>query len=57
MRQADRAIDWAAEDTETVLRKLHAADGSPGVLDQLYGEPVLLFGGKPSTRCAVPPGW
>ncbi|HSM22881.1 MAG TPA: formyltransferase family protein, partial [Rubrivivax sp.] len=34
MRQADRAIDWAYDDTACVLRKLHAADGAPGVLDE-----------------------
>ena len=44
MRQADRAIDWAADDTATVLRKVHAADGSPGVLDEVLGLPVYLHG-------------
>ncbi len=43
MRQVDRAIDWSADDTETVLRKIHAADGSPGVLDALFGEAFYLY--------------
>jgi putative two-component system hydrogenase maturation factor HypX/HoxX len=44
MRQADRAIDWAQDDTARVLRKLHAADGTPGVLDNVLGLPVHLHG-------------
>nr|MCU0966498.1 hydrogenase maturation protein [Burkholderiaceae bacterium] len=44
MRQADRAIDWAQDDTVSVLRKLHAADGTPGVLDNVLGLPVHLHG-------------
>ncbi len=43
MRQADRAIDWGADDTDTVLRKIRAADGFPGVLDTIRGVPCYLF--------------
>ncbi len=43
IRQTDRAIDWSRDDTRTVLKKIHAADGFPGVLDQLCGEPYYLF--------------
>ena len=43
MRQADRAIDWRADDTTTVLRKIRAADGAPGVLDEVCGERAYLF--------------
>jgi len=43
MRQPDRAIDWSADDTETVLRKIRAADGVPGVLDAIGGEPCHLY--------------
>ena len=44
MRQADRAIDWAADDSETVLRKIRASDGAPGVRDEVLGLPVYLHG-------------
>lgn len=58
MRQADRAIDWARDDTACVLRKLHAADGMPGVLDQVFGLPVHLHGahleGGPRPPTAMP---
>jgi putative two-component system hydrogenase maturation factor HypX/HoxX len=43
IKQSDRAIDWRRDDTRTVLKKIHAADGFPGVLDTLYGEPYYLF--------------
>ncbi len=43
MRQADRRIDWPRDDTQTVLRKIRAADGTPGVLDDLFGVPCHLF--------------
>lgn len=44
MRQQERAIDWARDDTLTVLRKIHAADGFPGVRDVVLGRDVYLFG-------------
>ncbi|TAN74097.1 MAG: hydrogenase maturation protein, partial [Gallionella sp.] len=43
IRQADRAIDWNRDDTRTVLKKIHAADGFPGVHDTLCGEAYYLF--------------
>lgn len=43
MKQQDRRIDWARDDTATVLRKLRAADGVPGVLDELFGVRCHLF--------------
>ena len=61
MRQADRAIDWSRDDTETVLRKIRSADGFPGVLSSVCDMPVHLFdahrehvlrGGRPGTLTA-----
>jgi putative two-component system hydrogenase maturation factor HypX/HoxX len=43
MRQDDRRIDWRHDDTRTIVRKIRAADGSPGVLDALFGTPCHLF--------------
>ncbi|HTP71126.1 MAG TPA: hydrogenase maturation protein [Burkholderiaceae bacterium] len=43
MQQAARRIDWQREDTTTVLRKIRAADGTPGVLDTMFGVPCHLF--------------
>jgi putative two-component system hydrogenase maturation factor HypX/HoxX len=47
MKQADRAIDWSRDGAATVLAKIRAADGVPGVLDELYGEPVYLYDAHP----------
>jgi len=52
LRQADRRIDWEGDDTDTVLAKVHASDGFPGVLDDIGGRTVRLFGGW---REATPP--
>ncbi|MEP3436309.1 MAG: hydrogenase maturation protein [Hoeflea sp.] len=43
MKQHSRAIDWARDDTETVLRKIASADGMPGVRDEMFGHEVYLF--------------
>jgi putative two-component system hydrogenase maturation factor HypX/HoxX len=42
MQQADRAIDWSSDDSATVMAKLRCADGQPGVLDALWGQPCYL---------------
>lgn len=49
IRQAQRAIDWQHDDTATVLRKLNAADGCPGVKDMLFGQPCHLFDARAET--------
>jgi putative two-component system hydrogenase maturation factor HypX/HoxX len=47
MRQSDRCIDWQQETTTAILAKLNAADGFPGVADELFGEPCRLFDAWP----------
>jgi putative two-component system hydrogenase maturation factor HypX/HoxX len=44
IRQPERAIDWTADSTETVVRRIRAAEGHPGVLDTIEGEEFHLFG-------------
>ena len=46
MTQADRAIDWQQDSTLAVIRKIHAADSFPGVLGQLCGLQVYLYGAR-----------
>jgi putative two-component system hydrogenase maturation factor HypX/HoxX len=50
MRQVDRAIDWRRDSSATVLRKIDAADGFPGVADEMFGEPCHLFDAWPEER-------
>lgn len=54
--QAQRTIDWLRDDTATVLRKLHAADGSPGVEDTLLERRFRLFDGHREERLGGRPG-
>lgn len=54
--QENRRIDWSADDTETVLRKLRAADSQPGVLDELFGREYFVHGGHREDRLRGTPG-
>ncbi len=56
MRQPDRAIDWRADDTATVLRKVRASDGHPGVLDEVLGEAVYLYDAHPEGKLRAEAG-
>ena len=55
MRQADRAFDWGAS-AEDVLRRIRAADGSPGVRTTLAGIPVAVFDAHPGRASPGEPG-
>ncbi|MEA2139649.1 MAG: putative two-component system protein hydrogenase maturation factor HypX/HoxX [Solirubrobacteraceae bacterium] len=44
MKQDFRAIDWSSDATDAVIRKIRAAEGHPGVLDDVHGMPFHLFG-------------
>ena len=54
MQQADRAIDWQRDDTATVLRKINAADGFPGVADELFGTACHIFDAWPESLLQFP---
>ncbi|MBX3615897.1 hydrogenase maturation protein [Nitrosomonas sp.] len=56
MRQVDRCIDWQRDNTFTILRKIHAADGFPGVLDWLFEEPCYLFDAHSEKYLSGKPG-
>ena len=56
MRQTDRRIDWQSDNTMTVLRKLYASDGDPGVEDELCGLRVRLFDARPEIQLRGLPG-
>ncbi|WP_079102434.1 hydrogenase maturation protein [Streptomyces sp. TP-A0356] len=54
--QSVRRIDWDADSTQTVVRKLRAADSQPGVLDVLFGDEWYLHGGHPEDVLRGAPG-
>ena len=56
MKQSERSIDWAKDDTATVLRKIHAADGFPGVADTLFNQSCHLFDAWPEATLRGSPG-
>ncbi|MDJ0463260.1 enoyl-CoA hydratase-related protein [Streptomyces sp. H27-C3] len=56
LRQEQRRIDWRADSTGTVVRKLRAADSNPGVLDELLGGEWFLHGGHPEDELRGWPG-
>jgi putative two-component system protein, hydrogenase maturation factor HypX/HoxX len=53
--QAERAIDWGSNRTATVLRRIHAAEGHPGVLDTVEGIPFHLSAPTASRRSMAAP--
>lgn len=56
MRQDDRAIDWSRMTTAEALARLDAADGTPGVADELFGQPCHLFDAWPEGQLRGAPG-
>ncbi len=48
LQQALRRIDWQRDDSATVLRKIRAADGFPGVRDETLGQTLFLYDAHPA---------
>ena len=55
MRQDVRAIDWSSDSIDTVIRKIRAADGHPGVLDSVEARSSICLGLTTSAPCAAAP--
>jgi len=53
LSQADRRFDWAT-DSESIVRRIRAADGFPGVRTVLAGEEVSVFDARPGTGVGAP---
>jgi putative two-component system hydrogenase maturation factor HypX/HoxX len=56
MGQQIRAINWECERTETVVRKIRAGEGHPGVLDTVQGMEFYLFGAHRDSALRGRPG-
>lgn len=50
---AQRAIDWARDDSASVLRKLRSADGHPGIADTLFGRACRLHDAHPVSTATL----
>ena len=55
MRQTDRDFSWS-DGTDHILRRIRAADGSPGVQTTLCGTSVSVFDAHPGPDHLGPPG-
>lgn len=44
MTQAERTIDWQQDSSQDILRKIHTGDSFPGVLSDICGLEVYLYG-------------
>ena len=56
IRVKDRAIDWSRDATATVVRKLRAASGQPGIPDYILGLSARLHDPWPEDTLRGPPG-
>lgn len=56
MASSTRRIDWERDSTATVLRKIHCADGSPGVEETILGLSCRLFDARPARGWRGEPG-
>lgn len=55
MKQADRAFSWE-DDASTIVRKVLAGDGAPGVLAELAGEKFYVYDASAAGPVSAPPG-
>jgi putative two-component system hydrogenase maturation factor HypX/HoxX len=56
MRQRDRAIDWTGHSTWEIVRRVRAADSSPGVLTSIQGHEVYVYGAHAEGCLSGPAG-
>jgi putative two-component system hydrogenase maturation factor HypX/HoxX len=56
MHQDVRAIDWSVDSTDAVVRKIRAAEGHPGVVDEVEGVRFHLFGVERESALRGAPG-
>ncbi len=56
MKQADRAIDWQRHASTEIVRRIRAADGSPGLLDKIDAQAFYLFNAHADSKISGTPG-
>ncbi len=56
IKNSQRQIDWTVDGVGAIVRKLNSADGAPGILDEIGGIAVYLYGGHEEGRLIGKPG-
>ncbi|WP_437740648.1 hydrogenase maturation protein [Sorangium sp. So ce1504] len=56
LKQAQRRVDWESDRVADILRKVRTGDGAPGVLDEIAGQEVYLFGAHEESALVGKPG-
>jgi putative two-component system hydrogenase maturation factor HypX/HoxX len=56
LKQALRRIDWESDRVADIVRRIRSADGAPGVLDEIGGEEVYLYGAHEEGSLVGRPG-
>ena len=56
IKQENRMINWQKHNTVEILKRINAADGSPGVLDEIYGKPVFVYNAHKEAHLIGKPG-
>jgi hypothetical protein len=56
IKQVNRKLDWSAEPMGTIVRRIRAAEGNPGVLDSIAGAEFHLFGAHAERSLRGQPG-
>jgi len=56
IQQEDRRIDWSLDGSDDIVREINAADSIPGVLDEIMGTPVYLYGATRAIGLQGEPG-
>ena len=55
MTQRDRAFDWC-DNAATIIRRVHASDGFPGVLASVADRPMFVYDARPDGSVEAEPG-
>lgn len=55
MTQRDRAFDWG-DNAATIVRRVHASDGFPGVRTTVAGRPMFVYDARPDGAVEAEPG-
>ncbi len=56
VKQAQRRIDWQNDPVAAILRKIRSADSNPGLLDEIRGQPIYLYGAHEEGSLVGNPG-